>query len=70
MIKLFIAIRKRLWTKPKWRILRIYTKTIRRKTIEELRGALMLELKDVELEDTEIKFLEGKLYIVNLLLKE
>ena len=68
MIKMFIQIRKVLWTKPKWRILRIYTKTISRSKIELLKRTIELEIEKSDDPNT-ILFLEGKLVIINLLLK-
>ena len=65
---MFIQIRKVLWTKPKWRILRIYTKTISRSKIELLKRTIELEIEKSDDPNT-ILFLEGKLVIINLLLK-
>jgi hypothetical protein len=68
MIKAFIFLRKIFYVKPKWKILRIYTKTISRKKIELLQRALLTELhSSVDVE--EAAFLRGKLEIINLLLK-
>lgn len=69
MLKIFIKIRKIFWIKPKWRILRIYTKTISRKKIELLRKSITEELLICE-DDDYANFLKGELHFINLLLKE
>jgi len=69
MLKIFIKIRKKFWLQPKWRILRIYTKTLPRKRIEALRDSLKIQLNS-NISDNEKAYLRGKLEIVKLLLDE
>lgn len=68
MLKIFIRIRKRFILQPKWRILRIYTKTIPKRKIIELKENLKEQLctSKSEIEKT---YIEGELDIINLLLK-
>jgi len=68
MLKIFIHIRKTLWLQPKWRILRIYTKTLSRKKIENLKDILIKEINETKGEKKA--YLKGKLEIVNLLLQD
>ena len=56
-----------MWLQPKWRILRIYTKTLPRDKIEKLKEILIIQLnKDLSKEDKA--YIRGKLEIINLLL--
>jgi len=66
MFRPLIILKKYLLVKPKWKILRIYTKQISRKKLEDLRSALLEELKDP---DTNKDFISGKIEILNILLK-
>jgi hypothetical protein len=66
MFRPLIILRKYLFTKPKWRILRIYTKQISRSKLETLRGAILEEMKSG---DANVDYLSGKVEILNLLLK-
>ena len=68
MLKVFIKLRKKLWLQPKWRILRIYTKTLPRKKIERLKEILIKQLDRSDISEVERAYLRGKLEIVNLLL--
>jgi hypothetical protein len=69
MLKIFIKIRKKFWLQPKWRILRIYTKTLPRKKVEKLKDSLIKEL-DNKPNEIRAAYLKGKLEIVKLLLDE
>lgn len=66
---MFIKARKNLWLKPKWKILRIYTKTLERKKIEQLKELLISQLGK-ETDDVKRAYIQGKLEIINLLLKD
>lgn len=68
MFRPLIILKKYLFTKPKWRILRIYTKEIKRTKIEEL--VLLIEQDQKETSDLYHKeYLRGKLEILNMILK-
>ena len=69
MLKPIIYLRNKLWIEPKWKILRIYTKTLPRSQVEELRDSLYKEKEDCK-EPIKHSYLKGKLEIVNLLLDE
>lgn len=69
MLKIFIKIRKHLWLKPKWKILRIYTKTLPRNKIEKLKELLIKQL-DKDITEIDRAYIKGKLEIINLLLED
>lgn len=66
MFRPLIILKKYLFIKPKWRILRIYTKQISRNKLEDLRSALLDELRSP---DANSDFISGKIDILNILLK-
>lgn len=68
MWKIFIKIRKKFILQLKWRLLRIFTKVIKRSKLEKLAKILTTQIKN---EKDEIKkaYLNGKLDIIKLLLK-
>jgi hypothetical protein len=68
MFRPYIILKKYLFTKPKWKILRIYTKQIKRRKIEELLSIL----KDEAASSNDIlyqEYLRGKIEILNIILK-
>lgn len=68
MFRPLISIRKHLFTKPKWKILRIYTKQIKRSKLEDLLG--MLQDEEQKTDDVlYLEYLRGKIEILTLLLK-
>lgn len=68
MIKPLIFLRKNLITKPKWKILRIYTKQIKKQKLVQLLDALTNERAQAD--DSHYKeYLRGKIEILNTLLE-
>ena len=62
-------MRKKFWLQPKWKILRIYTKTLPRKKVEDLRDSLSVSYAN-EKDEMKKAYLKGKLKIIKLLLDE
>jgi hypothetical protein len=68
MFRPFIMLKKFLFVKPKWRILRVYTKQIKRKKLLELVSLLSQEARESK-SVLDKEYLRGKIEILNIILK-
>ena len=69
MPKFLIFIKKHLFTKPKWRILRVFTKVVKRSSLEKVKKWLENDIKFSE--DTEnTAFLKWQLAVINYFLEQ
>ena len=66
MFRPLVILKKYLVTKPKWKILRIYTKQISRKKLENYLSALQEEAR---VDDSRKEYLNGKIDVIKALLK-
>ena len=67
MPKFLIFIKKHLYTKPKWRILRIFTKIVKRSSLEKIQRDLEKEISTNQ-DPVDKAFLQGQLEVIKYFL--